>query len=42
MKMEMSTPPAPIEVLKYTITGSGGNKGKIKLAWGGQVGNRYR
>src|ERR1700722_11687907 len=33
VKMEMRTPPAPIEVLKYTITSSGGNKGKIELAW---------
>src|ERR1700690_2104412 len=32
-KMQMRTPPAPIEVLKYTITSSGGNKGKIELAW---------
>jgi hypothetical protein len=33
VKMEMSTPPALIEMLKYTITGEGGNKGRIQLAW---------
>jgi Protein of unknown function (DUF2911) len=33
VKMEMSKPPAPVEVLKYTITSTGGNKGTIQLAW---------
>jgi Protein of unknown function (DUF2911) len=33
VKMEMSQPPAPIETLKYTITSSGGKRGKIQLAW---------
>ena len=33
VKMDMKTPPAPIEVLKYTITSAGGNKGVIQLAW---------
>jgi hypothetical protein len=33
VKMEMSKPPAPIEMLKYTITSAGGNKGTIELAW---------
>ncbi len=33
VKMEMSKPPGPIEVLKYTISSTGGNKGKIQLAW---------
>jgi len=33
VKMDMKTPPAPIEVLKYTITSTGGNKGIIELAW---------
>jgi hypothetical protein len=33
VKMDMKTPPAPIEVLKYTITSTGGNKGIIQLAW---------
>ena len=33
VKMTMSKPAAPIETLKWTITDSGGNKGKIELAW---------
>ena len=33
VKMEMKTPPAPIEMLKYTISSTGGNKGTIQLAW---------
>src|ERR1700678_114250 len=33
VKMEMRTPPALIEVLKYKIAGTGGNKGTIQLAW---------
>jgi hypothetical protein len=33
VKMEMKTPPAPIEMLKYTIASTGGNKGTIQLAW---------
>src|ERR1700685_4357021 len=33
VKMGRKTDTAPIEVLKYTITSSGGNKGKIELAW---------
>jgi hypothetical protein len=33
VKMEMHKPPAPVEVLKYTITSTGGNKGTIQLAW---------
>ena len=33
VKMDMKTPPAPIEVLKYAITSTGGNKGIIQLAW---------
>jgi hypothetical protein len=33
VKMEMSKPPAAIEVLKYTISSTGGNKGTIQLAW---------
>jgi hypothetical protein len=39
VKMEMSKPPAPVEVLKYTITSGGGNKGKIELAWENHVGS---
>jgi hypothetical protein len=33
VKMEMSKPPSSIEMLKYTITSLGGNKGAIQLAW---------
>jgi hypothetical protein len=33
VKMEMSKPPAPVEVLKYTISSTGANKGTIQLAW---------
>ncbi|HEY3743623.1 MAG TPA: DUF2911 domain-containing protein [Bryobacteraceae bacterium] len=32
-KMNMSKPPALVEVLKYTITPTSGKKGKIELAW---------
>ena len=33
VKMQMSTPPALVENLKYTIDDLGGGKGKITLAW---------
>src|SRR6201989_1257457 len=33
VKMTMSKPPSSIEVLKYTILSTGGNKGTIELAW---------
>lgn len=33
VKMTMKTPSAPIEVLKYTISGTSGNQGMIQLAW---------
>ncbi len=33
VKMAMSTPPAPVERLKYTIASTGANKGTIELAW---------
>ena len=33
VKMHMSKPPAMVEDLKYTITDTGGSKGKITLAW---------
>ena len=33
VKMQMSKPPALIEMLKYTISSAGGNKGTIQLAW---------
>jgi hypothetical protein len=33
VKMTMSKPAAMVEQLKYTISSSGGNKGKLELAW---------
>jgi hypothetical protein len=33
VKMDMSKPPSTVEVLRYTIDSSGGNKGTIQLAW---------
>jgi hypothetical protein len=36
-KMDMKKPPAPIEVLKYTISSTGENKGTIQLAWENHV-----
>jgi hypothetical protein len=33
VKMDMRKPPAVIEMLKYTISSTGGNKGTITLAW---------
>jgi hypothetical protein len=33
VKMTMSKPSALVEQLKYTIASSGGNKGKLELAW---------
>ncbi len=33
VKMEMSKPPVLVEMLKYTISSTGGNKGTIQLAW---------
>jgi hypothetical protein len=32
-KMTMSKPAAPVEVLKYTLTDKGGNKGELRLEW---------
>jgi hypothetical protein len=32
--MTMGKPPAKVETLKWSVTGSGGNKGVIKLEWG--------
>ena len=32
-KMTMGRPPALVEQLKYTLSGTGGNKGKLELAW---------
>jgi Protein of unknown function (DUF2911) len=37
VKMAMSKPPALVEQLKYTLTSTGGNKGKLELAWENQV-----
>lgn len=37
VKMTMKAPPAPVEVLKYTITNDGGNKGTLQLAWDSHV-----
>jgi hypothetical protein len=31
--MTMSKPPAPIETYKVTLSGAGGNKGKLQLEW---------
>jgi hypothetical protein len=33
VKMTMTKPPAMVEQLKYTLSSSGGNKGKLDLAW---------
>src|SRR5579859_2442475 len=33
VKMDMRKPSATVEVLKYTITSTGANKGTIQLAW---------
>ena len=33
VKMTMGKPPALVEQLKYTLSGTGGNKGKLQLAW---------
>jgi hypothetical protein len=37
VKMTMSKPPALVEQLKYTLTSTGGNKGKLELAWENHV-----
>jgi hypothetical protein len=37
VKMTMSKPPALVEQLKYTLSGAGGNKGKLELAWENHV-----
>jgi hypothetical protein len=33
VRMSMSKPTAPVEVLKYTISDLGGGKGKLQLEW---------
>jgi hypothetical protein len=36
-KMTMSKPPGLVEVLKYTLTDKGGNKGELRLEWENHV-----
>lgn len=38
-KMTMSTPPAMVENLKYTLVDNGGGKGSITLAWENHAGS---
>jgi hypothetical protein len=33
VKMEMSKPPSPVEVMKWTLAGQSGNTVKLTLAW---------
>jgi hypothetical protein len=33
VKMTMTKPPAMVEQLKYTLSSTGGNRGKLQLAW---------
>jgi hypothetical protein len=33
VKMNMSVPSTPVEMLKYTISDMGGGKGKLEIAW---------
>ena len=37
VKMTMKKPAAPVEVLKYTISDLGGNKGSLQLEWENHV-----
>lgn len=37
VKMTMSKPPALVEQMKYTLSNTGANKGKLELAWENQV-----
>ena len=37
VKMTMSKPPALVEQLKYTLSSTGGNKGKLELGWENHV-----
>ena len=37
VKMTMTKPSAPVEVLKYTISDNGGGKGTLQLAWENHV-----
>jgi hypothetical protein len=33
VKMKMSVPSTPVEMLKFTVADSGGGKGKLEIAW---------
>ncbi len=35
--MDMIKPPAPVETLKYTLSSTGGNRGKLQLEWENQI-----
>jgi opacity protein-like surface antigen len=35
--MDMSRPPAPVEMLKITLTATGANSGKLEIAWENKV-----
>jgi hypothetical protein len=37
VKMAMSKPPAPVEVMKFTLADQGGNKVKLQLKWENHV-----
>jgi len=39
VKMTMTKPAAPVEVMKYTLTDLGGGKGKLDLAWDTHIGS---
>jgi hypothetical protein len=39
VKMAMSSPPALVENLKYTLTDNGGGKGSLSLAWENKSGS---
>ncbi len=37
VKMTMSKPSSPVETLKYTLSSTGGNRGKLQLEWENHV-----
>jgi Protein of unknown function (DUF2911) len=37
VKMDMSKPPAPIETFKITLSGTGGNSGKLQMEWADHI-----
>ncbi|HUA57607.1 MAG TPA: DUF2911 domain-containing protein [Verrucomicrobiae bacterium] len=39
VNMTMSKPPASVETMKWEVANSGGNHGKIELAWGDMAGS---